>query len=402
MSYYNIKTDEPVKSVTIGQYWPDVIAQVHNRYTVVSWIDLLFDQLDGHLDMLYSILVPFSGKMFSPSERIVISHRDSDYYTSPTAFGNTLWNLYRIYARLDIPTEYTIVLTNQPTLQNELDRLAIEFNLPAMRAVYCPYVWCPGVVDVDPIGLNIEQINYPFISLNGKDKTYRMYALCRMHDLEILNAGITSLWISDLPSQEIPPPDYSSITPVPMPPGFHLRTTYPYTRVNDEIIFDETQRELYHRCSPSLRESHSHPLIQGQPSDPVSRFQPMFAQHALWHIVNETVGDYPHPLITEKTFKAILTKRPFIMLGAPGTLKMLQDLGFLTFDLWINEKYDRLPTIADRIDCVTHQLENICAMSQSELQQVGYEMTETLEYNFNHYIEVFGKTNLSNFLENVL
>ena len=54
------------------------------------------------------------------------------------------------------------------------------------------------------------------------------------------------------------------------------------------------------------------------------------------------------------------------------------------------------------IDCVTNQLEKICAMSQSELQQVGHEMTETLEYNFNHYIEVFGKTNLSNFLENVL
>jgi hypothetical protein len=114
------------------------------------------------------------------------------------------------------------------------------------------------------------------------------------------------------------------------------------------------------------------------------------------------VGEYPHPFITEKTFKAILTKRPFVVFGAPGTLKAIQDLGFVTFDGWINERYDNMTTIADRIDCVLKQIEEFCYMSTDQLQQTADEMQDISEYNFNHYIETFGKTNLSNFLNNVL
>jgi hypothetical protein len=401
MNYYDIKKDEPVQSVMVGQYWPEVLDALCEKYQVVYYCDLLFDQLDRELDELYRQLAPYSGRVFDSHERIVISHRDTDYYSTIKDFGFTLWNLHRIYANLDIPTEYTIVLTNQPTLQQELDSLAEEFNLPPMKAVYSPYVWCPGVNDVQHIGVNLDSVKYPFISLNGKAKTYRMYAMCRMAEAGVLESGMTSLWVDDeLTALNIPKLSYSKQPAVP--PGLHLRTTYPHTRINDEIILDDVQKKLYHQHSGSLKQPRSHPDIKGMPSHFNTRFQPRFAQLALWNIVNETVADYPHPMLTEKTFKAILTKRPFIMLGASGTLKAIQDLGFLTFDLWINEKYDRLPTIADRIDCVTHQLENICAMSQSELQQVGHEMTETLEYNFNHYIEVFGKTNLSNFLKNVL
>lgn len=401
MNSYDIKRDEPVQSVVIGQYWPEVLEQLHKKYQVVYYCDLLFKRLDREVDELYRQLTPFSGKVFLPNERIVISHRDTDYYTSTSEFGFTLWNLHRMYANLDIPTEYTIVLTNQPTLQRELDQLASQFNLPPMKAVYCPYVWCPGTKDIATMPINIQDIVHPFVSLNGKAKTYRMYSLCQMHNREILDCGMVSLWVDNSQTAlNIPEPNYSNEPSVPQ--GLHLRTTHPYTRINDEIVLDDEQRQLFYQTEHLLRKPMSHPDIAGVAGQFDTRFQPQFLQKALWNVVNETVGEYPHAFITEKTFKAILTKRPFIMLGAPHTLRAIQKLGFITFDGWINERYDTLTTIADRIDNVTKQLEDFCRMTPQQLQSMAQDMEEVLEYNFNHYVETFGKTDLSNFLENVL
>ena len=401
MNSYDIKRDEPKQSVVVGQYWPDVLERLNQKYQVVYYCDLLFDRLDREVNELYRQLSPFGGRVFSPNERIVISHRDTDYYASPNEFGFTLWNLHRMYANLDIPTEYTMVLTNQPTLQNELDLVASQFNLPPMQAVYCPYVWCPGIPDLTPVAVNIDRIKHPFVSLNGKAKTYRMYSLCQMRERDILDKGMVSLWVdNNQTALNISEPNYSNQQSIP--DGLHLRTTYPYTRINDEIILSDDQRKLFYQYEKDLHRPMSHPDILGVAGQFDTRFQPQFLQRALWNIVNETVGEYPHPFVTEKTYKAILTKRPFVMFGAPGTLKAIQDLGFVTFDGWINERYDSLSTIANRIDCVLRQIEEFCRMTPQQLQDVARDMEQVLEYNFNHYIETFGKTDLCNFLDNVL
>jgi hypothetical protein len=89
-------------------------------------------------------------------------------------------------------------------------------------------------------------------------------------------------------------------------------------------------------------------------------------------------------------------------LGAKNTLTYIKNLGFKTFDTWIDESYDTLETFADRSESAVNQLDRWCNMHKLELQDVCEEMQETLEYNFNHYINGFGKHDLDLLLQNML
>ena len=63
-------------------------------------------------------------------------------------------------------------------------------------------------------------------------------------------------------------------------------------------------------------------------------------QSALWHVVSETIFYQEKLHLTEKIFKPICARRPFILVGAKGNLAYLRSYGFKTFDQWISEDYD--------------------------------------------------------------
>ena len=112
----------------------------------------------------------------------------------------------------------------------------------------------------------------------------------------------------------------------------------------------------------------------------------LYGYDALWHVVTETVY-YDHSLhLTEKIFKPIVTKRPFILVGAPGNLAYLKRYGFKTFDRWIDESYDNETDPTKRIDMITTQLE---ALSEIDLLTQQKEMQEVLEYNHQHFYGKF-------------
>jgi hypothetical protein len=106
---------------------------------------------------------------------------------------------------------------------------------------------------------------------------------------------------------------------------------------------------------------------------------------AMWHVVTETIYFDPKLHLTEKIFKPIVAKRPFILVGAPGNLAYLKSYGFKTFNRWIDESYDLEEDHYIRIEKITLEIAKLCAMSPALLEQVFQEMQEVLEYNFNHF-----------------
>lgn len=108
-------------------------------------------------------------------------------------------------------------------------------------------------------------------------------------------------------------------------------------------------------------------------------------QSALWHVVTETIFYYDKQHLTEKIFKPIIAKRPFILVGAVNNLAYLKSYGFKTFDRWIDESYDAEPDPVKRIDMVVAELKKLCSLSMQELKDMHQEMKEVLEYNFNHF-----------------
>jgi hypothetical protein len=394
----------PVINNIDARVWPEIVYALHDRYEILYWCDLGIDDLDLDLDRLYSEFKQFENFTFAPNQRIVILHRETDYYTVPNADGFTLWNLFKIYSELNIPTEYTILLTSQPTVKQETVRLAQSFNLPNMQVKFIPYQWLPEPKVIQPIDSNVDQIQYPYVCLNGQPRMHRIYTLCQLHKENILSQGMVTFHPDFLPIVHLTN-NKKSPAKHQVPRGMHLRTTYPATRINDTLMLTSEQHAIYHANRPHVFFTRKHSVVEGMPwgtEDPKLRYQPAFLQQALWNVVTETVGEYPHSFITEKTAKAILTKRPFIIIGGVGTLDTLHSCGFRTFSHVISENYDQLPTVADRIDSAVQELKGFCNMSPGELRDFYLEVQSITEYNFDHYMNNFGTKGLDTFIRDVL
>lgn len=113
-------------------------------------------------------------------------------------------------------------------------------------------------------------------------------------------------------------------------------------------------------------------------------------------------------MMTEKTFKPIAARRPFILSANGGYLNMLHELGFKTFDKWFDESYDN-PELGlfESIDIIKKNLEFIESKSYEELLVIYNEMKPILDHNYTRMLEFVyrdstqGVTNLEAQLNNL-
>jgi hypothetical protein len=112
-------------------------------------------------------------------------------------------------------------------------------------------------------------------------------------------------------------------------------------------------------------------------------------QQSFFHIVNETIFHVKKLHLTEKVFKPIISKRPFVLVAAPGNLEYLKRYGFKTFDKWVDEDYDLEADNEKRLIMIANEIEKISKLSLPELNQMHAEMKSVLEYNFNHFFGNF-------------
>jgi len=101
------------------------------------------------------------------------------------------------------------------------------------------------------------------------------------------------------------------------------------------------------------------------------------------HVVTETCFWETKNHLTEKIFKPIVSRQPFILLGCPNNLKYLRSYGFKTFDAWWNESYDNIIDPIERIEAIVKILNDICSMTNSDLEDMLEEMEPILDYNYN-------------------
>ena len=116
---------------------------------------------------------------------------------------------------------------------------------------------------------------------------------------------------------------------------------------------------------------------------------PRCTNDSLWHIVTETVFYYDKLQLTEKIFKPIVMKQPFMLLGAVGNLAYLKSYGFKTFEGIIDESYDTIQDNDLRTEAVVAQIAWYCALSAEAKQAVIEAIAPIVEYNFHHFYGEF-------------
>jgi hypothetical protein len=103
-------------------------------------------------------------------------------------------------------------------------------------------------------------------------------------------------------------------------------------------------------------------------------------------ITESSYFDYEHSVfISEKTFKPIACMQPFIIVGSKHTLKYLRQLGYRTFDGFIDESYDDMDD-CERFLGIVNALEKI---KNTKDKTAWYEsMRDILEHNHKLFLSI--------------
>lgn len=99
----------------------------------------------------------------------------------------------------------------------------------------------------------------------------------------------------------------------------------------------------------------------------------------------------------EKTWKAIITSKPFLIYSDQGYLKNLKYLGFKTFDSLINEDYDNEPNPKTRAELIIQEIERINCLSPHKYFKLLEQCRSIIEHNYQLYAHIKDRT--PNFLE---
>ena len=120
------------------------------------------------------------------------------------------------------------------------------------------------------------------------------------------------------------------------------------------------------------------------------------------HVVTESVYHYPSTFISEKTWKPISSKRPFIIIGPVGSLQNLHNLGFKTFNNFWDESYDTISDPIVRMTEVVKIIENICDKTIDELQNICISMTDILQYNSDLFLSEFKEKQIEKLINEII
>ena len=91
--------------------------------------------------------------------------------------------------------------------------------------------------------------------------------------------------------------------------------------------------------------------------------------------------------ITEKAYKPIACKRPFIAFSTPFWLEDLRRLGFKTFSPYINEEYDKVTDNTLRLNMIVDEIERISKLTNDEFNNLVSKCQEIAIYNYNKLVE---------------
>lgn len=258
----------------------------------------------------------------------------------------------------------TIVISEKSPL---VDSYAIKYDAKLLYYFFHGFAaldWYRGFYALNYNKQVIKDYTYDYITFNrlvSNDRSYRCYFVSQLIANDLLDYGQVSFGLKN------------------------EQGTWQEEILNDNTKLSAGARihAAEHLLPFPLTIDSEH--VQGLASADI----PRCINESLWHIVTETVFYYDKLHLTEKIFKPIVMKQPFMLLGAVGNLAYLKSYGFKTFEGIIDESYDTIVDNDARTEAVVAQIAWYCALSAEDKRSVIEAIAPIVEYNFHHFYGEF-------------
>ena len=234
----------------------------------------------------------------------------------------------------------------------------------------------------------VKQYKHDFISFNriiNNDRSYRIYFVSLLKAQGLLEHGQVSFNVTDNLFDDWQDEVADPGTKLSEHARHHAETHL--VNVNKLVIDNPT---LHGSASADIPRT----IDASWPNNSGPNYD------AFWHIVTETVFYYDKLHLTEKIFKPIVSKQPFMLLAAPGNLAYLKSYGFKTFDSIIDESYDTITDNDLRTQAVVKQLHWYCNLTPDEKTSVIQQLESIIQHNFNHFYGEFRHIIVKELLDN--
>lgn len=175
---------------------------------------------------------------------------------------------------------------------------------------------------------------------------------------------------------------------------FHYRGRSDYHR--EHLGLEEL---LFHFGTQSTEYREAMELLDHAPiaAEPIEDFPILYPTNTLqplrWYdgffvdVICETFYTGQTFFLTEKFWRCVAAKTPFIIQGPQHMLARLHDLGFRTFGAWWDEGYSEDPGL-HTITEIKRVLADLSRLSIQELQLMHHDMQDVLEHNFQRMLEL--------------
>ena len=344
-----IPTTRDIHLFTLGIYTTEKIFFYDQEPLLDKLTDNYFDIFNFPHQYVVTELLEFNKTNTYPYNFPVLSQKDMDFV------ANNAQYLYK---------KKTIVTSEKSAL---VDSYAIKYDARLLYYFFHGFAaidWYRGFYALNYNKQVIKDYTYDYITFNrlvSNDRSYRCYFVSKLAEELLLEHGQVSFGLATEQAtwqEEI----NDSNTKLSTKAIDHIKLHLPST----PLIIDNEK-------------------VLGSASADI----PRCTNDSLWHIVTETVFYYDKLHLTEKIFKPIVMKQPFMLLGAVGNLAYLKSYGFKTFEGIIDESYDTIVDNDARTEAVVAQIAWYCALSAEEKRSVIEAIAPIVEYNFHHFYGEF-------------
>ena len=372
------------------QYWRDI--RVHDNHITVILRFGILDFAASYADLLKSA---YNGRQ----------HIYLDFSSEASAFvlgsaeSENDWVYLQIHKLIDatgIPYKNFSYYSGNVYNQQSYDGWRLAKNVTEkMLCAKHRQQWAHIVVDSHKdcsykYDANRDTIRpYYFTCLNGAPRAHRFKTLLHLWDNNLFPYGIISYVSSDPRTYEILNNMGYSELASKLPLSVDNYTEY-YTiqshqdklsdafyNIYDQTYFDVTTETLY-----------------GEGTSSYNSIQ-LLSMNTWWKEM----------FFTEKTYRSIFYKRPFLLFGSQYQLKMLRRFGFKTFDgILFDESYDNIANWEDRLKAIMSETKRICStQTLKEIHRIVYspEMEDILNHNYNLLRELGPKHEAVRFFRNL-
>lgn len=241
---------------------------------------------------------------------------------------------------VNLNTDYVKVLSASPDIVH--DELYVHFERLTQTTL-----------DIDPISPLANNPSKLYINFNFKTRPHRLATLVLLKKNSLLELGYNSFYCekNEWDKHFTTAQNY-----------FDLDSNFPINILPMKIDQIDKNKNSAHIKFSQIEKYVSDSLIS---------------------LVTETnyLSNEPR-FLTEKTFKPIALKQPFILITVPKTLEFLRNLGYKTFHGIINENYDTELDDKKRLTMIMEELVRLSNLNTRELNEFKIKCLEIVNYNF--------------------